>query len=290
MVSEIQVPATEPPLAEPADQLEPVTPPWLLRPDSAVPLDAYVLAANGWNMEHLQDIDDAVIDEKEISSLGYDGPLAVLARHRVNIADFFKETVAVVTNPAIDRGREAEVFSTSSLFGAGPTIGRAPDPNDIMVTLKIPVLTGGHPDLGSPKLAQSLAEKSGTLSIEQVLETFNGHTTWLVLGVLPGEDVPAALDRLATQAVVAVDNGSQCLMLDDDETHRPGLWLAGPQPGGQPHRRNPAPDRQGPQAESAPQGRPGGAQRRHPHPARYCPVVRLWGGCASTPMPCWLWR
>jgi glutamate synthase (NADPH/NADH) large chain len=226
VVSEIQIPAAEPSLADSTGQLEPVTPPWLLRPDSAIPLDAYVLAANGWNMEHLQDIDDAVIDEKEISSLGYDGPLAVLAKHRVNIADFFKETVAVVTNPAIDRGREGEVFSTSSLVGAGPTIGRAPDPNDIMVTLKIPVLTGGHPDLGSPELARSLAEKFGTLSIEQVLETFNGHTTWLVLGVLPGEDVPAALERLATQAVMAVDNGSQCLMLDDDETHREGYgWL-----------------------------------------------------------------
>jgi glutamate synthase (NADPH/NADH) large chain len=208
------------------DRLEPVTPPWNLLPDSVIPLDAYLLAANGWNMEHLQDIDDAVIDEKEISSLGYDGPLAVLARHRVNIADFFKETVAVVTNPAIDRGREVEVFSTSSLLGAGPTIGQAPDPNDIVVTLKIPVLTGGHPDLGGPELAQSLGEKFGTLSIEQVLETFNGRTTWLVLGVLPGEDVPAALDRLATQAVVAVENCSQCLMLDDEDTHRSGYgWL-----------------------------------------------------------------
>ena len=78
---------------------------------------------------------------------------------RVNIADFFKETVAVVTNPAIDRGREVEVFSTSSLFGASPSIGQAPDPNDIMVTLKIPLLTGGHPALGSPEVAQALAGK-----------------------------------------------------------------------------------------------------------------------------------
>ena len=225
-VSEIQVPADESPRLAPLDRLEPVIPPWNPRPNSSIPLDAYLLAANGWNIEHLQDIDDAVIDEKEISSLGYDGPLAVLAKHRVNIADFFKETVAVVTNPAIDRGREVEVFSTSSLLGAGPTIGQAPDPNDIVVTLKIPVLTGGHPELGSPELAQSLGEKFGTLSIEQVLETFNGRTTWLVLGVLPGEDVPAALDRLATQAVVAVENGSQCLMLDDEETHRSGFgWL-----------------------------------------------------------------
>ena len=59
---------------------------------------------------------------KHTGSLGYDGPLAALAKHRVNIADYFKETVAVVTNPAIDRGREVEVFSTSSLLGATMTI------------------------------------------------------------------------------------------------------------------------------------------------------------------------
>jgi len=226
VVSEIQISPAEPPTAVPAGRPEPLTSPWYLQPDRATPLEAYVLAANGWNMEHIQDIDDVVINGKEISSLGYDGPLAVLAKHRVNIADFFKETVAVVTNPAIDRGREVEVFSTSSLLGAGPTIGRPPDPNDIVVTLTIPVLTGGHPDLGSPEQAQILGEKFGTLSIEQVLETFNGRTTWLVLGVLPGEDVPAALERLAAQAVAAVENGSQCLMLDDDETHRQGYgWL-----------------------------------------------------------------
>jgi glutamate synthase (NADPH/NADH) large chain len=211
--SELRVPAGAPP---PASRPEPAVPPWQ-DPAAATQLELYLLAANGWNAEHVQDIDDVVIDDKEISSLGYDGPLAVLARHRVNIADFFKETVAVVTNPAIDRGREAEVFSTSSLLGASPTIGQTPDLNDIVVTLKIPILTGGHPALGSPELAQVLGEKFGTLSVEQILEAFNGRTTWLILGVLPGEDVPAALDRLATQAVMAVENGSQCLMLDDYE-------------------------------------------------------------------------
>ncbi len=226
VVSEIQIHPDAPTPQVPGGLPEPVTPPWYLPPDSTNPLDTYVLAANGWNMEHIQDIDDVVINGKEISSLGYDGPLAVLARHRVNIADFFKETVAVVTNPAIDRGREAEVFSTSSLLGASPTIGRPPDPNDIVVTLKIPILTGGHSYLGSQEQAQNLGEKFGTLSVEQILETFAGRTTWLVLGVLPGEDVPAALERLAGQAVAAVENGSQCLMLDDDETHRQAYgWL-----------------------------------------------------------------
>ncbi|TME65264.1 MAG: glutamate synthase, partial [Chloroflexi bacterium] len=54
-----------------------------------------------------------------IGSLGYDGPLAALAP-RANLADHLHETVAVVTNPAIDREREIEHFSTRVLLGSRP--------------------------------------------------------------------------------------------------------------------------------------------------------------------------
>src|SRR5437899_2588780 len=55
-----------------------------------------------------------------IGSLGYDGPLAALAP-RANLADHLHETVAVVTNPAIDREREIEHFSTRVLLGPRPS-------------------------------------------------------------------------------------------------------------------------------------------------------------------------
>ena len=58
---------------------------------------------------------------KLFESLGYDGPLAALSKVRVNLADYFKESVAVVTNPAIDHVRESEAFSTSSMVGVGST-------------------------------------------------------------------------------------------------------------------------------------------------------------------------
>src|SRR5436309_1410863 len=51
-----------------------------------------------------------------IGSLGYDGPLGALAP-RANLADHLQETVAVVTNPAIDRERETQHFSTRALLG-----------------------------------------------------------------------------------------------------------------------------------------------------------------------------
>ena len=60
-----------------------------------------------------------------IGSLGYDGPLAALNKERRNLTDFFKENVAVVTNPAIDREREIEHFSTRVALGGRPSLGRS---------------------------------------------------------------------------------------------------------------------------------------------------------------------
>ena len=81
------------------------------------------MAAFGWGREDrewIQDLAKNGIDP--ISSLGYDGPLAPLSKERQNIADYFKEAVAVVTNPAIDREREVEHFSTQAVIGARPPL------------------------------------------------------------------------------------------------------------------------------------------------------------------------
>ncbi|MFL7867215.1 MAG: glutamate synthase central domain-containing protein, partial [Anaerolineales bacterium] len=221
--SEIVIPEF-PPAAEAAQpcpdkeavEATPVPIPWL-QPDQCLPIEPYLLKACGWNMEHIQDINDLVKNGKGVSSLGYDGPLAAISRGRTNLADYFKETVAVVTNPAIDRDREMEVFSTSSLFGACPSIGSAPEPDDRLLTLKIPLLTGGHPSLGSVEESQALAEKFGTLSIEQIIEAFNGKTAWISLSVRPDEDVRGAVNRIGEEAVAHVCSGAQCLIVDDSD-------------------------------------------------------------------------
>lgn len=223
--SEILPPA---PVAQPTaskEALPPLELPWT-HASSSLPLPVSLLHANGWNLDHLQEIRDTVTSSKEISSLGYDGPLAALSRGRVNLADYFKETVAVVTNPAIDRGREVEVFSTSSLFGISPMVGKPPAPEDRIVALKVPILTGGHPALGSLEEQQKIAEKTGTFALEHLLEVFRGVTAWLALGVKPGETVESALDRLAQEAIAAVDSGMQCMLLEDASAEASGWgWL-----------------------------------------------------------------
>ncbi|MDG2642973.1 glutamate synthase central domain-containing protein, partial [Vibrio parahaemolyticus] len=60
--------------------------------------------AFGWDREHIQLLEQMATKGVEpIRPLGHDSPLAALDTDRRNIADFIKESVAVVTNPAIDR-------------------------------------------------------------------------------------------------------------------------------------------------------------------------------------------
>lgn len=186
-----------------------------------------VLAANGWNREHLQEIRAIVDTGKDlVGSLGHDGPLAALSQQRVNLGDFFKETVAVVTNPSIDRERESEAFSTQAIVGVRPAIGLAPLQDAMLFELDTPLLAGGHLDLGDADMAARVAELVGTMSFEQVVEQFLDRYTTLTLGVYADETVESALERLAGDAVQATRDGVQCIILDDVEAIESGLdWL-----------------------------------------------------------------
>ena len=197
-------------------------------PQWAAVVNSRLLAANGWLKDHLNEVESLISSNKDdlISSLGYDGPLAPLSKSRVNLADFFKESVAVVTNPSIDHVREMEAFSTSSMVGACPVIGKTPDPQDTLIVLDVPILTGGMTGLVDEQVSRTVAQRFGTLALEEMLQWFSEKTGWLTLGVYPHESTIQALQRIADQAVQLVQNGAQCLILDDEETCTKGLnWL-----------------------------------------------------------------
>ena len=200
--------------------------PWLTAP-APVPLDNRVLAACGWQRDQVTDLNELLEEGKApVGSLGYDGPLAALSKVRVNIADFCKETVAVVTNPAIDHQREGEAFSTSTLVGARPVIGQTLAAQDILVELETAILPGGHPALGRLEIAQEVARQLGTMTMEGLLEAFGERAAFLSLGLREGETTRSALERLKEEAVSAVTNGAQCLVLDDFQTIQESLgWL-----------------------------------------------------------------
>ncbi len=92
-------------------------------PADPVQVEDRVLAGFGWQRDDVKLVQQMASNGAEpIGSLGYDGPLAALSPERQNLADYFKETVAVVTNPAIDREREIEHFSTRAIFGRRPPL------------------------------------------------------------------------------------------------------------------------------------------------------------------------
>lgn len=195
--------------------------------DENVTVSAAVMSGMGWERYHSNIISDmAETGKEQIGSLGWDGALAAMSQTRTNLADFFKETVAVVTNPAIDREREVSQFSTRMLIGARPEIGQQRDERDLLIQLETPFLLGGHHALGSVEAQRQIADKFGTMTIEQLLEIFDDRATILYMSAAPDESFEQAIERLQHEAVEAVLNGTQCIVLDDsDVLDGQRLWL-----------------------------------------------------------------
>ena len=201
-----------------------VAAPWQMR---STTVNTTLMAALGWERYHVNIVETLAENNKElVGSLGWDGPLAAMSQTRVNVTDFFKETVAVVTNPAIDRERERAQFSSTMLLGTRPAIGAASTDADILVQLETPLLLGGHAELGTAEELQVVAAKHGTKTLEEVLEIFGDHVAFIPMAAALDEPYVEALQRIQMDAVDAVRAGCQLIVLDDTETlDGTRLWL-----------------------------------------------------------------
>ncbi|RMG87491.1 MAG: glutamate synthase, partial [Chloroflexi bacterium] len=184
-----------------SERPKPFTPPWNA---TDTPINAATMAALGWERYHVSIVQTMAENGKEqIGSLGWDGPLAALSKTRVNIADYFKETVAVVTNPAIDREREHAQFSTRTVLGIRPAIGFATAENDLLVQLETPLIVGGHPALGDLELMRMVANQHGTMALEDLLDVFGERAATISMSALEDETIDAAIERIQAEAVAA---------------------------------------------------------------------------------------
>jgi glutamate synthase (NADPH/NADH) large chain len=192
-------------------------------PDTSAPTSS-VYSAFGWDREQIQLVEQMSANGAEpIRSLGHDGPLAALSKERQNLADYIKESVAVVTNPAIDRDREMEHFSTRVVIGTRvPLSGTASD--GLRLELPSPLLFEGQS-------LQETAQQQGTLSLEQVIHYFNNHPSSIAILSTHFEresGLEGGLKRLQESAVQAVQNGAVLIVLDDTETHQNGRYWIDP--------------------------------------------------------------
>jgi glutamate synthase (NADPH) large chain len=178
-------------------------------------------AAFGWDREHIQLLEQMAEKGAEpIRSLGHDAPLAAIDPNRKNLADFIKESVAVVTNPAIDRDREMEHFSTRTVIGRRPPLF-AQTETSYTIELSSPILIEG-------KIGNDCATELHHPSYDQIVYLFHEKQLAHILSATftMEETIPEALERLSNKACEAVRSGKTLLVIDDAEAHQNGnLWI-----------------------------------------------------------------
>jgi glutamate synthase (NADPH) large chain len=186
-------------------------------PSEPVKVEDRVLAGFGWQRDDVKLCQQMASSGAEpIGSLGYDGPLAALAPERQNLADYFKETVAVVTNPAIDREREIEHFSTRALYGRRPSV-HAPGTDTRTVETSFPVILGGHHDLAplGDSIYREIARDHRTYLLEDLWEEFRDRAAAIDVALLESETTHGAIERIKQEAVKRVRQGAELLVLTD---------------------------------------------------------------------------
>jgi len=186
-------------------------------PAEPVKVEDRVLAGFGWQRDDVKLVQQMASNGAEpVGSLGYDGPLAALSPERQNLADYFKETVAVVTNPALDRERELEHFSTRALFGRRPSLDFAGEDTGTVET-EFPVILGGHHGLAplSDKTYRAIARKHRTYLLEDLWEEFRGRASAVDISLLESETTAGAIERIKQEAVKKVRDGAELLILTD---------------------------------------------------------------------------
>ncbi len=172
-------------------------------PSEPVKVSDRILAGFGWQRDDVKLCQQMASNGAEpIGSLGYDGPLAALSPERQNLADYFKETVAVVTNPAIDREREMEHFSTRAVFGRRPSLHDPATDTDTVET-SFPVILGGHHELAplSDSNYRRIAREHQTYLLEDLWEQFRDRAAAIDIALLESETTAGAIERLKQEAV-----------------------------------------------------------------------------------------
>ncbi len=177
--------------------------------------------AFGWERDHIQLIEQMAEKGVEpIRSLGHDAPLAALNPERINIPDYIKESVAVVTNPAIDRDRETEHFSTRVIIGKRPKLFQK-EPIGTVIELTTPLLLEG-------KAGFTCSEVLKQPSFDQVVQYFHEKklAAFISTTFRKDESVDEALKRLSNEAINAVQAGKSLLVLDDAGAHQEdSYWI-----------------------------------------------------------------
>ncbi len=157
--------------------------------------------AFGYSREDLKTIIGPMANSgtEPIGSMGSDIPLPPLSKHSQHLSNYFKQLFAQVSNPPIDPIREKLVMSLYSNLGSNLNTLEATAEHCKHIALAQPVLNSE--DLS--RLKNLVNEDYKTTKIETL---FNSGRP---------ESLAVAIDSICTEALQAVRNGSNILLLSD---------------------------------------------------------------------------
>src|SRR6185312_16297779 len=138
--------------------------------------------------------------EEPIGSMGIDTPLACLSDKPQLIFNYFKQTFAQVTNPAIDSIREGLVMSLNSYIGSEGNILEETPKNCHMLKLRHPVISNWRLE----KLRRVSWGDFLATSLQMLFRADGGE-----------EELEQALTRLCRNASLAIKQGYTLLILTD---------------------------------------------------------------------------
>ncbi|MHA7130596.1 glutamate synthase large subunit [Algoriphagus namhaensis] len=144
-----------------------------------------------------------------IGSMGADTPLAVLSKQSQHIANYFKQLFAQVSNPPIDPIRERLVMSLFTRIGEGYNILDESPQHTKQIHISQPVFL--NEDLEKIQQMEHLGYRSRKLFAHFTADHQQGRLL-------------EALDRLCNEAVEAIEEGKNILIISDrnsDETKAP---------------------------------------------------------------------
>ena len=184
----------------------------------------------GWSKEDVEHVRYIAENNKEkVGSLGHGGPLAALAEKVPNVADFFKENVAVVTNPAVDREREKEHFSTRTIIGSRPDL--LTSQVDRKIELKVPlVLHVEKNKLVDDVTLNAIALRTQTICWRSLISQKNlFHGVGMISAVFKeGETLRERMEAIKEEVIASVRKGCELIVLDDSAGTKDGFYPIDP--------------------------------------------------------------
>ncbi|MBF0275558.1 MAG: alpha-hydroxy-acid oxidizing protein, partial [Nitrospinae bacterium] len=164
-----------------------------------------------------------------VGSLGHGGPLAALSPTFQNVAEYFKENVAVVTNPAVDREREKEHFSTRVILGSRPDLFASQV--DTKIEIKVPfVLHMEKNDLMDDAALNNIALNTRCICWTSLISQKNLFHGYKIIDTVfrEKENLEKKLKSIAQEAIQAVRNGKELIILDDAKGTENGYYPIDP--------------------------------------------------------------